>query len=118
MNGTPEVPHPHPHPGWTPSPSDTSAVELPAELLPLVERLAENAHDNWADLKLSQGWQWGVATEPAAKRHHLLVPYSELSEEDKEPDRRLAVQTLKLVLCLGFEIVQKPLDDFPGVVAG
>jgi len=101
MNGADAVPDP----GWVPTPIDTTGVELPAELVPLIERLAENAHDNWAELRISEGWQWGSDTEPAIKRHRLLVPYADLSEQDKEPDRRLAVQTLKLVLYFGFRIV-------------
>lgn len=94
-----------PQASWRPSPADTSGVELPSELVPLIERLAENAHDNWARLRISEGWRWGRVTEPQAKRHQLLVPYAELSEADKEPDRLLAVQTLKLVLTFGFRIV-------------
>ncbi len=101
MNGAEAIPGPE----WVPAPVDTSGVELPPELVQLIERLAENAHDNWAELRLSEGWRWGSTTEPAAKRHQLLVPYTELSEADKEPDRRLAVQTLKLVLYFGFRIV-------------
>jgi hypothetical protein len=91
--------------GWIPAPADTSGVELPAELVLLIERLAKNAHDNWAKLRLGEGWRWGSTTDPVAKRHRLLVPYEELSEQDKEPDRLLAVQTLKLVLSFGFRIV-------------
>jgi hypothetical protein len=91
-------------PSWVPAPINTSGIELPEALRPLIEQLAENAHDNWAELKISEGWQWGSATEPTAKRHKLLVPYAELSEQDKKSDRRLAVETLKLVLHLGFRI--------------
>jgi hypothetical protein len=91
-------------PNWVPTPIDTSDIELPAALRPLIEQLAENAHDNWAELRLSEGWQWGSTTEPTTKRHKLLVPYAELSEQDKESDRRLAIETLKLVLHFGFRI--------------
>jgi len=38
------------------------------------------------------------------KRHELPVPYAELSEQDKKSDRRLAVETVKLVLHFGFRI--------------
>jgi hypothetical protein len=94
-----------PGPGWIPAPVDTSAVELPAELVPLIERLAENAHDNWAELRISEGWRWGKETKPEEMRHRLLVPYAALSEQDKESDRRLATETLKVVLRIGFRIV-------------
>jgi len=44
---------------YTPKPIDTSDVKLPESLEALTERLAENAHDNWALERMSQGWQWG-----------------------------------------------------------
>jgi RyR domain len=39
---------------YEPRPIDTSAIELSADLRELAERLAENAHDNWAR-RLSEG---------------------------------------------------------------
>ena len=38
------------------------------------------------------------------KTHPCLVPYEELPEAEREYDRQTAVQTLKLILKLGFEI--------------
>ena len=34
----------------------------------------------------------------------LLVPYAELSESEKEYDRNTALETLKLIVKLGYEI--------------
>ena len=38
------------------------------------------------------------------KLHPGIVPYEELSESEKDYDRRTAEETLKLILALGFEI--------------
>lgn len=33
---------------YIPMPADTSDVEIPAELMPLIEKMAKNVHDVWA----------------------------------------------------------------------
>jgi ryanodine receptor 2 len=38
------------------------------------------------------------------KTHPCLVPYEQLSEEEKEYDRKTAIETLKLIVKLGFKI--------------
>ncbi|MEU2734317.1 RyR domain-containing protein [Streptomyces sp. NPDC007095] len=91
--------------GWTPAPLDTSGIELDAGLLALVEELAENAHARWARRRFAEGWRPGAERSDTALTHPLLVPYPELPEPEKEYDRELAVETLKLVLRLGYRIV-------------
>jgi hypothetical protein len=44
---------------YEPKPIDTSSVTLPADLLALTERLAENSHDHWAAQRLAEGWTLG-----------------------------------------------------------
>ena len=63
----------------------------------LLERLAEAAHDVWMEGKIRDGWTYAPATEKAAKVHSCLVPYSELSEADKESDRDL-IRGLPVIL--------------------
>ena len=38
------------------------------------------------------------------KRHPCLVPYEELPESERDYDRNTAMNTLKLILSLGFKI--------------
>lgn len=90
---------------YTPQPVDTSHVELPECLIDLTEHLAENAHDHWAQLRLSQGWTWGSERNDNAKQHPDLVPYADLPDAEKEYDRRSAMETIKAILALGYEIV-------------
>jgi ryanodine receptor 2 len=92
---------------YNPTPIDTSRVDLPQDIEELTERLAENTHDNWAAERIADGWKWGPSRNDASKEHPSLVPYDELSEAEKEYDRRTAMQTLKAVIALGYEISPK-----------
>jgi hypothetical protein len=89
---------------YQPKPIDTSAVRLPEQLLALTERLAENAHELWAQQRLSDGWTHGSSRDDAAKRHPCLIPYSELPESEKQYDREIAMKTLKAIVALGYSI--------------
>jgi hypothetical protein len=89
---------------YEPRPIDTSKVNLSAELQDLTEQLAENAHDNWARRRLSEGWTWGARRDDAAKKHPDLVPYGELSEAEKHYDRDTAMETLRAIIALGYRI--------------
>ena len=91
---------------YTPTPIDTSHIALPDSLHELTEQLAENTHDNWAAQRLKDGWTYGVKRNDTEKTHPCLVPYHELSEEEKEYDRLTAIQTLKAIVALGYRIEQ------------
>ncbi len=89
---------------YTPNPIDTQGVELPEELLPLVEKMAKNVHEVWAETRIEQGWTYGEERSDELKHHPCLIPYDELPEEEKVYDRNTSIQTLKLILKLGFKI--------------
>ena len=91
---------------YVPNPVDTTDVKLPMELESLVEEMAKNVHEVWAQTRISQGWSFGEERNDATKKHPCLVPYEELSEEEKTYDRNTTVQTLKLILKLGFKITE------------
>jgi len=92
---------------YTPRPLDTNDVELPQELEVLVEQMAKNVHEVWAQTRIAQGWQYGAERSDVLKHHPCLVPYEDLPEEEKVYDRNTSVETLKLILKLGFEIVKR-----------
>lgn len=89
---------------YIPQPIDTSDVKLPKELETLVEQMAKNVHEVWAQTRIAQGWTYGAERNDALKHHPCLVPYEDLPESEKEYDRNTSVETLKLILKLGFEI--------------
>ena len=94
---------------YVPQPMDTSDIRLPEELNELVELMSENVHEVWAQNRISQGWSYGEVRNDELKQHPCLVPYEDLSEEEKLYDRETSTETLKLILKLGFNI--KRVDD-------
>ena len=89
---------------YHPQPIDTVGLVLSDALQDLTERLAENNHDTWAITRLDAGWCWGPRRDDERKEHQDLVPYAELSEEEKNVDRATVTATLKAVLALGYRI--------------
>lgn len=89
---------------YTPKPIDTSGIELPYELLELTEKIAENVHENWSAGRIAEGWTYGKKRDDSLKTTPCLVPYSELTDGEKEYDRVTALQTLKLIIALGYNI--------------
>lgn len=89
---------------YTPQPIDTSDIQLSEELNPLLEAMAKNVHDIWAKERIAQGWTYGEKRDDALKHHPCLVAYEDLPEEEKVYDRNTSVETLKLILKLGFMI--------------
>lgn len=89
---------------YTPTPLDTRDIELPKELDELIEEMARNVHDVWAQGRIAEGWTYGEERDDKLKTHPCLVPYEALPDAEREYDRQTAVQTLKLILKLGFKI--------------
>lgn len=89
---------------YTPKPADLSDVNLPAELEPLIEQMAKNVHDVWAQSRISDGWRYGPERNDERKEHPCLVEYEELPDSERAYDRDTAIGTLKLILKLGFKI--------------
>jgi hypothetical protein len=92
--------------GYRPEPADTSGVAITPEIVEMTELLARNTHENWAHERLSHGWRWGPARSDEKKEHPCLVAYDDLPEEEKEYDRRTALETIRLILVLGYRIVR------------
>ena len=91
---------------YTPKPADLSDVNLPAELEPLIEQMAKNVHDVWAESRINDGWRYGPERNDERKEHPCLVEYEELPDSEREYDRNTAIGTLKLILKLGFKIAK------------
>lgn len=89
---------------YTPHPVDTSDVSLPVELEKLVEKMAKNVHEVWAENRIKQGWKLGKERNDEKKTHPCLIPYEELPEVEKEYDRNTCISSLKLIMKLGFKI--------------
>jgi ryanodine receptor len=91
---------------YTPHPVDTKDVILPKELKNLVEDIAKNVHEVWSAGRINDGWTYGEKRNDTEKKHPCLAPYEELSEEEKQYDRNTSIETIKLILKLGFKITR------------
>ena len=92
---------------YQPNPVDTTGVELPRELLELTEEIAENVHEIWARGRVAEGWTYGPARDDEKKTTPCLVPYDELPDSEKEYDRNTALETIRLIISLGYEVKRK-----------
>ncbi len=75
--------------------------ELPKELQSVLELAAARVHDVWAAGKAADGWSWGERLDEEKKHHPCLVPYEELTEHDREYDRRTASAAIWCLLEMG-----------------
>lgn len=90
---------------YTPNPIDISEIELPKELSTLIEQMAKNVHEVWAENRFKQGWRYGKERDDILKTHPCLIPYEQLPEDEKDYDRNTAISTLKLICKLGYRIL-------------
>ena len=90
--------------GYIPKPIKTDDIVLNEDLTQLTEQIAKNVHEVWAASRISQGWTYGEQRDDVAKKTPCLVPYAELSETEKEYDRNTAMETIKLIVSLGYTI--------------
>ena len=89
---------------YVPKPINTDNIVLSEELSQLTEKIAENVHEVWAASRIAQGWSYGPKRDDATMKTPCLVPYDELPEIEKEYDRNTAMETIKLIVSLGYTI--------------
>lgn len=91
---------------YEPQPINLDDIELTDDLVELREAIAENAHEVWAAARKKEGWTYGKVRDDEHRKHPDLIPYSALPDSEKEYDRIMALNTIKLVRKLGFDIVK------------
>ncbi len=91
---------------YEPHPLNLEDIPLTDDLLELQEAIAENAHEVWAAARKAEGWTYGPVRNDTLKQHPDLIPYSALPDSEKEYDRLMAFNTIKLVKKLGWKIVK------------
>ena len=91
---------------YKPSPINTDDIILSEDILELSEKLAENTHEVWSETRMNDGWTYGEARDDEKKLHPCLIPYGDLPESEKEYDRNTSIQTLKLIVKLGYKITK------------
>jgi hypothetical protein len=92
---------------YEPHPLNLDDVPIEPELLELREAIAENAHEVWAKTRKEQGWTYGPERDDAKRLHPDMLPYNLLPESEKEYDRLMAINTIKLVKKLGWDLKKR-----------
>ena len=70
-----------------------------------VEELAIAEHDRWCHDLVAQGWSHGPGPkDPERKLHPSLVPWDELSEEERDKDREPVRALPEMLARAGFEL--------------
>lgn len=87
---------------YEPHPINVDAIPLDEDLEELIEAIAENAHDIWAEKMMKDGWTYGKERDELKKQDPCILPYTALPNDEKEYDRLMAYNTIKLVKKLGF----------------
>lgn len=95
---------------YKPKPINTTGIELSPELLGLTELLSENTHENWALARIKNGWSYGPYRDDNKKETPCLVPYNELPESEKEYDRILTINLLRVIKKLGYKIIKDEIN--------
>jgi len=84
--------------------SDAKEIAFPEGFNEIREIVADAVHEAWMEGKLEAGWSYGEKKDDALKRDPRICPYSELSEYEKNFDRRTAAATIKTLLENGYTI--------------
>ncbi len=94
-----------------------------------IDFLAEAEHNGWMVERMVHGWQYAREPNPGKKLHNMLMPYSSLTEGDKDYDRITIVGRdsptgdvekdqygyVDIVKLVGFRVVMKEqADAVPG----
>jgi len=89
---------------YNPKLLDLAHVALPDFMDELCEAIAENAHDTWAWERQSEGWTYGPERDDENLLTPDMVPYAELPDSERQYDRVMAFDTLRLLIALGYKI--------------
>jgi hypothetical protein len=77
-------------------------ANLPADLEPM----AEAEHNGWMAQRARSGWSWAATRDDDAKHHPSMMPYTQLSEREKEKDRNNIRHYPEFAARAGYRIVR------------
>jgi hypothetical protein len=98
---------------YVPNPINVDDVVLPEKIAEITEYIAENTHEEWAKQRFREGWTFAPKTNKKLKQSFDLVPYCELIDSEKEYDRKMAMNTLRVLYKLGYKIELIKAITFP-----
>lgn len=77
---------------------------LSLELRLVFEQIAAEVHKQWSVGRQKEGWKFGAVRDDTLKQTPCLVPYEQLSEQEKDYDRNTALCVICTLQKLGFTI--------------
>ena len=96
---------------YIPNPINVADVVLPKDIAELTEYIAENTHEEWAKQRIKEGWTFASKTNKKRKESFDLIPYCELLDSEKEYDRKMAMNTLRVLYKLGYKIEKAKQEE-------
>jgi len=66
------------------------------------------SHESWMAEKAANGWVFGEKKDSEAKTHPCMVPYDQLSEDQKQKDFLFVSTVLAMAMALGHQVLQVP----------
>ncbi len=78
--------------------------EIDEHILRQMERLAEAEHDGWMEQRRKNNWTYGKVRVNERKIHNLLIPFSQLPEDEKSKDRESVGNYRKQVTEAGYRL--------------
>ncbi len=67
---------------------------------------------------MNEGWFYGPERHDQRRENPSLVPYSKLSESEKEYDRKTAIEVVKLLLAMGYNLTSSAGNSARNEVSG
>lgn len=92
---------------YEPHPIITDDVRIQEGLGELVEKMAINNHEIWAEKKVKKGWKYAPFHNEERQTNPDLAPYAKIGKVAKEIDKKAAINSIKVIQKLGYRIVRK-----------
>ena len=87
------------------APAGAGAITIdPAD--PRVEELAMSEHQRWYDNKVKTGWKYGDPRDDVKKLHPSMLPWEEISEDEREKDRMMVREIPDIVAAAGMTLAR------------
>jgi ryanodine receptor 2 len=80
---------------YNPKPIDTTGLEY---METKINNMASRIHDSWAAERIMQGWIYGPERCDTNKHHPCLIPFEQLSDDEKKFDLVTARTAIALYL--------------------
>lgn len=92
---------------YKPNPINLDNIKLSAEIEADVEAISRNVHEVWAQKRIQDGWGY----DKDSADHPCLTDYDSLDEIEKQIDRATVINTIKMLIYLGYEIKREDGSD-------